>query len=95
MRCDLFLLLEINLLDCASVGECCSLRFPAGTAASLWFNAPGQALAWGSYEGFKILYGAVAVMPAALLNANMVFCSLNRTFPNEHNCESPGQDKTA
>lgn len=30
--------------------------FYRGTAASLWFNAPSQALAWGSYEGFKIFF---------------------------------------
>jgi hypothetical protein len=35
----------------------------AGTVASLWFNAPSQAIAWGSYEGFKIL---CVVMPIIL-----------------------------
>ena len=47
--------------------KCHTLNFPAGTAASLLFNAPSQALARGSYEGFKILCAIIPVILAALL----------------------------
>ncbi len=62
--CDTFVCgLSVRTFSCFLPGARCLLIwhnscFLAGTAASLWFNAPSQALAWGSYEGFKILCAA-------------------------------------